>query len=496
MRQNKRMIIALILLISLATGCGKEAVLSDNNETTSVESDGTETSATTEPSIDPGVEAVDLGGREYTILNRQHGDYAFPYAEFQAEEENGDLVNDGVYKRNLAIEDKYKVKLVSVETDDVVGNAKNAVLAGDKTYDLLMPMISDAFSLAVQGCLLNMSDLPHIDLSKPYWMDSIVEASSIGGRNYFLSGDMNASVLNAVGATFFNKDLAALYQINDVYDVVKAGKFTLDKLTEYCRLVYNDLNGNAEYDSEDRYGLDCSTFAWQPLYYGAGMSMISKDKDDIPSLAWDTEKNIDAIAKIVKLLNDKTTTILVNQYSELHAIGLGNATFNIFREDRALFFSEVMYGAMQFRDMKSDFGILPLPKYDEKQEKYASYVHTNQSSAVCVPITNEDIELAGMLLEDMAYQSYLNVRPAFYDVTLKIKFTRDEDTAEIIDMIYENINIDLTLVMNRSGLPIDNTLRTAMLENRTDLASMIASQKSSCEETINSNVKTILALEK
>ena len=496
MRQNERMIIALMLIIGLATGCGAETVLSDNNEATSVESDGAEISGTTEPSIDPGIEAVDLGGREYTILNRQHGEYVFPYAEFKAEEENGDLVNDGVYKRNLAIEDKYKVKLVSIETEDVVGNAKNAVLAGDKTYDLLMPMISDAFSLAVQGCLLNMSDLPHIDLSKPYWMDSIVEASSIGGRNYFLSGDMNVSVLNAVGATFFTKDLAALYQINDVYDVVKAGKFTLDKLTEYCRLVYNDLNGNAEYDSEDRYGLDCSTFAWQPLYYGAGMSMISKDKDDIPSLAWDTEKNIDAIAKIVKLLNDKTTTILVNQYSELHAIGLGNATFNIFREDRALFFSEVMYGAMQFRDMKSDFGILPLPKYDEKQEKYASYVHTNQSSAVCVPITNEDIELAGALLEDMAYQSYLNVRPAFYDVTLKIKFTRDEDTAEIIDMIYENINIDLTLVMNRSGLPIDNTLRTAMLENRTDLASMIASQKSSCEETINSNVKTILALEK
>lgn len=492
MHRKYREITALALLITLIAGCG-DTGLSDNssgepeNPTTSDTIDETGSAV-----LDPGIEAIDCGGREYTILNRKCGEYTFPYSEVLAEEQNGEIINDAVYERNIAIEEKYKLKLVSIESSNLPESAKNAILADDDSYDLLMPMISDAFSLAVQGCLANMSDIPHIDLDKPYWMESMVKGTSVGKKNYLLSGDMNLSVLNAVGATFFNKDLAALYKITDVYDVVKSGKFTIDKMTEYCRLVYNDLNGNAEYDSEDRYGLDCSTFAWQPLYYGAGMSMVSKDENDIPTIAWDTERNIDAIQKIVKLLNDKTTTICVNHYS--FSIGLGEATFNIFREDRALFFSEVMYGAMQFRDMKSDFGILPLPKYDENQEKYASYVHTNNASACCVPITNSDRDLAGRILEDMAYQSYLLVRPAFYDVTLKIKLTRDEDTAEILDMIYDNINLDLTLVMNRSGLPIDNTLRTAMLENRTDLASMIAGQKTSCESIINSNVDAILAL--
>ena len=166
-----------------------------------------------------------------------------------------------------------------------------------------------------------------------------------------------------------------------------------------------------------------------------------------------------------------------------------------FDNGRALFYLTPLSLATTFRETLVDYGILPLPKYDENQDSYYSYVHTNNSSTSCVPITNSDLDLAGRLLEDMAYKSYTTVRPAFYDVALKVKYSRDDESAEMLDIIYDNINIDLTLVMNRSGLTIDNTLRSAMQSGATDLVSLIAGQKSACEAIIDRNVETILNLE-
>ena len=488
-------IFAASLIFTASCAGGKS---SDNNETTTSPETTTGSSEVSETEVPPpDIEAVDCGGRDYVILNRQHGEYSYPFAEILSEEENGDTMNDAVWERNLYIEEKYNLNLVSYEvpTGDQLSTAKQTILSGDSTYDLIMTMISDGFSLAMEGCLTDISSLPHIDLKNPWWVDSMISDTSIGSKNYIICGDINVSVLNAVGATFFNKNLAEELGIGDLYQIVRDYEWTLDKMTELARLASYDVNGNAEVDSGDRFGLDCSTFAWQPLFYGTGSSMITKDENDIPHLSWDTEHNLTALGKIVSLLNERATTICVNHYSEFSS-DLGGATFNLFSNGQALFFSEVMYGAMQLRDMQDDFGILPLPKYDDSQDSYYSYVHTNNSSTSCVPITNSDLDLAGRLLEDMAYKSYTTVRPAFYDVALKVKYSRDDESAEMLDIIYDNINIDLTLVMNRSGLTIDNTLRSAMQSGATDLVSLIAGQKSACEAIIDRNAETILNLEK
>lgn len=113
-------------------------------------------------------------------------------------------------------------------------------------------------------------------------------------------------------------------------------QWTLDKMTELARLASYDVNGNAEVDSGDRFGLDCSTFAWQPLFYGTGSSMITKDENDIPHLSWDSEHNLTALGKIVSLLNERATTICVNHYSEfLSDLGRRDLQF-VFKRSGAL----------------------------------------------------------------------------------------------------------------------------------------------------------------
>ena len=167
----------------------------------------------------------------------------------------------------------------------------------------------------------------------------------------------------------------------------------------------------------------------------------------------------------------------------------------MFTEDRALFWIEIIYGVLQLRDMDTDFGLLPMPKYDDNQKEYTSYIHTGHTSTSCVPVTNPDIDLAGRILTDMAYMSYKTIRPAYYEKTLKGKASRDVESGEMLDIIYSNIRLDLTFAMTASGLPIDDTMRNVVIKNITDIASTIDSKKSSCEKIITKNADKILALD-
>lgn len=92
--------------------------------------------------------------------------------------------------------------------------------------------------------------------------------------------------------------------------------------------------------------------------------------------------------------------------------------------------------------MKDDFGVLPYPKWDDNQDTY--YSRVEGGAQVCiVPITNDKTDIAGAVIESMCSYSYNNVIPAYYEITIKNKYTRDDDSAEMFDLIIENRTYDL-----------------------------------------------------
>lgn len=54
----------------------------------------------------------------------------------------------------------------------------------------------------------------------------------------------------------------------------------------------------------------------------------------------------------------------------------------------------------------------------------------------------QNIPAAAALLEAIAAESMRSVTPAYYDMALKYRYTRDEDSAEMIDLIHDSIYID------------------------------------------------------
>jgi hypothetical protein len=93
--------------------------------------------------------------------------------------------------------------------------------------------------------------------------------------------------------------------------------------------------------------------------------------------------------------------------------------------------------------MENDFGILPPPKFDENQADYYAAVDAWCTSTVSVPITVGDKERTGLILETLAYESRYILLPAYYDINLKTKFARDEESAAMIDIILNNRLYDL-----------------------------------------------------
>ncbi|MBQ7930600.1 MAG: hypothetical protein IJ334_06270, partial [Clostridia bacterium] len=282
---------------------------------------------------------------------------------------------------------------------------RNTITADDDLYDILNIYPNTAFNISVEGLLLNMYNLPGTDITKPYWRTSVMESTSIGGKNYFYVGDLNLAALNSVGVIYFNKRMAEDYQLGDLYDTVRSGNWTFDKLTEYCNGVTSDKNSDQVINEDDIFGLTTNGFAWQPFFAGTDSLIISKDENDIPVLNWDSERNIEVIRGIVEFVNDRESTILTNQYPKLGSIGWGQASINMFRENRALFWIELIYGVLQQRDMDADFGLLPMPKYDEKQERYLTLPETGFSLVFSVPTDAKNPSFSGFMLEALSHAS-------------------------------------------------------------------------------------------
>jgi hypothetical protein len=103
------------------------------------------------------------------------------------------------------------------------------------------------------------------------------------------------------------------------------------------------------------------------------------------------------------------------------------------------------------REMECNFGILPNPKLNEAQSEYYNAVHAWCTTSVSIPIT-ADPERTGIVLEALTAESYYTLRPAYYDISLKNKLMRDDESGEMLDLIFDTRCYDLGHVYNWGGV--------------------------------------------
>ena len=472
-RISALLLAALIFSLTFAAGCGGETPASDETAAaaTTAETESAETDRGDIPDDLP--DDLDFGGEEFTIHVR--GDQN-TYAEFFSEQ-TGDIIDDAIYDRNRAVEERLNVTISVYKGrgwesyNDELKNIRNTIQAGDDSWDIIAGWSARIPILANEGLFRNLYEIPHINLDREWWVQTLREELTVGGKLYFVTGDITLTLLQAAYAIFFFIALAENYSVPDMYKTVADGLWTIDKMRETASLVLEDLNGDNVYDENDLYGLVITGLNNPDCFMqSSGIKMITKDENGYPVLDVEYEKLDTLVGKVYALMYETDGVLSYNAEGGAYTENQNK----IFKSGRALMIpSDLDRARGGFKDMEDDYGIIPYPKYDENQEKYLTRIQ-DALALMCIPITNPKTELAGAMLEAMAAESYRNVTPQYYEIAMKVKYSRDDISSQMLDTIRSGANLNFASIYNESiGSPWF-VMRNLMSTRSKDFASWYA----------------------
>ena len=482
---RKRML-SLILIISLLAGlssCGD----SSTEDTTGTP---TTTSAPEETKRDDLPDDLDFAGAEIKFLCRDSDANSGYRNELDFTEEDGDLVNDAIYKRNIDVQERLNVKFTMQTVNGSWGNrneylglVRDSVLAGDDAYDIVVGYEAYIPTLAVEHLVKNLHDIPYIDFDKPWWNKRLLESNTIGDKCYFVSGDIGLSYTSSIWVIYFNKVMAENLGITDIYQDVLDGRWTKDLYTEYAKLATSDLNGDSQMTIDnDQFGNVGNGL--NP--YFSGIQLTDFDDKHIPSLNFDDQRIYDMVEWLDSFYNKSGYSAPWNELNTSHEVAL-----KIFNDGRALFYYNSIGRMENMRSTSFDFGLVPFYKWDESQEEYYTTMHDGVSM-FCVPITSQNDEAVGATMEALAVEGYYSVLPAYYDVTLQGKYTRDENSNKMLEIIRSSVICTFDMVYNYQLGGVSTFWGTLVSKGTSDFASYYASNKDKWDNAMTSLVNTLL----
>ena len=391
-------------------------------------------------------------GFTFRILDHQNQSYpTIGNFEFYAEGLNGEVVNDAVYARNTAIEERFNVKITEQREHDTTSPLLADIRAGDEAHDLFVILHKFVPQVLFEGCMYDVNTIPYIDLEKPWWSRELGSGMTINGRLYFASGDLLLYEKMRTYCLLFNKQLIVDYKLSDPYDAVFEGKWTLDLLREMMQGVSKDLNGDGQMNPyDDLYGLVFSSMANSyGFLVGADINPVTKNGDKY-ELTLYNDRLVSVLDKMLSLTTD--ATIFFSSGAGLTG-GDWSAHSTAFNSGRALFNSGIISSIKgAATNSEVDFGVLPMPKFDEAQEYYRTSSDREMSGILCVPSIASEPERTGILLEAMAAESHYTTRPAYIESAIKSRYAQDEKCTQVMDIIFDNTFYNLGLFFNLGSM--------------------------------------------
>lgn len=166
---------------------------------------------------------------------------------FYAEEENGEIINDTVYKRNAYVEEKYNIEIGCEESGSVVSTAIKLVESNDNTFDIFSDELKRCLANSTHGIFYNILDIDPIDLSKPWWYNDVAEIMTIKVKLYAAYSDINTQIKERIACEFVNLDIIGDYSLDNPYQLVSEGKWTLDAMNYMSKTVADVLLAMTSY---------------------------------------------------------------------------------------------------------------------------------------------------------------------------------------------------------------------------------------------------------
>lgn len=486
MKKNVSILLVLTMLASM-TACGETTSDAPASEETApavqTEEQAEQPGETEDDRIKPNIPDVTYNGASLRFLSREVIDPVVRfYSEVASSETNGEAMNDATFERTMRMETNYDIKIVNdvLDIETIEQTYSNSYLAGEQNWDVIIPGFGTGTNLMKNGYAADFRDVKYIDIEKPWWDTAVAEAMEIGGALYGAIGAINTWTDSHTYGVTFNKELAVAYQI-DPYEMVRNNTWTIDNFYSIAEKVTTDLDGNGVWDHNDRYGISGTNFGFNLHMISSGAFAIQKDENGYPEMDI-TERFYNVAEKVCNIMTSGNYMRAESLQGLVDDIW-GNGLRGNFRSNGALFLVNGMEEMIIFRDLDTDIGLLPLPKYDETQDRYYHPFSTYWASIIVIPRNSSTTDFTGHMLEAMNADAYYSTSVTYYDVLLAGKSMRDPDSVEMLNIIRSSRTMDTELVYNFIGL---SGIYTQMLDNKSSdiLASSVQRSQKAAEKLI------------
>lgn len=424
MKKSISVFLALLLTFSvlLLSGCGIFSffeVDAEKEETTVPEE--------TEPFEDIPVVEESFGGEIKYFLNDLSGNnYSGAAARIVTakkdliipDDNTGTVISQKTAERNQAVGDALGISVSAEErdSDTLLQELRASVRAGDYYADAVM-FPQDMIGAFVTGdAVINMKSLPGFETDTKYYYQSAVAAGTGGEAVYAVAGpaSLNADGLSCV---YFNKTMVEEAGLESPYDLADRGEWTIDKYLEY-------MNSAAGLSSE-YYGYgaqNTSTYLTDVLFFGCGETLTQSVFGYYPTLTLGSEKTGAVIEKI--------KSVTVNGPKTVSAV----TAIDTFKGGNMLFLLDRLDTMKTLSNSKTDWGILPIPKYDKAQEKYLTLANYEDAMFFGAVATASNYEMSADLIACLNIYSYGEMRSAYVKNAMYY-YLRDNESVRMLDTI-------------------------------------------------------------
>ncbi len=425
---------------------------------------------------------------EWSVAGQTPGMSWVPWEEIDVDMGDGDPINNAIYDRNGVVEETYDVEItkeyLSIDGSPQFGTAFKAnEQSGDQAYQMMTCRTTSITSLVLEGLMYDLNQLENLHTDMPWWNQDSVASYAMGDALYCAAPEMLLRDKGATAAMFYNQKIATDHEITDLYELAESGDWTMDVMIEYSELVTADMNGDDLANSyEDLYGL------WgngrdlpYHLFAGAGMKFAVINEEGYLELKIQEEDSIlvwQDILDMVVYTDFYSSNAMKNSKDE------APEGFDMFVSDGCLFRIDMVKDVLDLRNMESMYGVLPVPKYDSYQDNYSSLVWMHHDSVLSIPGSVTNLEPVSAVLEHMSYISYYDVYPIFYDTIILGKSARDEQSKEMLEVIFQTRSFDPGQYWLTSELHGGDGFLTIFEQNKTNISSLLASLSTKAETAV------------
>ncbi len=425
-----------------------------------------------------------FGGTQFRILNTE--DIYSMHAKIDPEEQNGETLNDAQFLTCRTLEEKLELTLTetNIHLDEIQAHINKILTAGDDVYDIIYMPTQFLNQNVTLGALYNLMDFDEFTFDREWWMQSYNEAITMNGALYAAEGYSHLMAIDSLNIMYCNEDMMENRGLEKPYSLVRNGAWTLDALHTYLKAaasMNSDTTFNWTSGGTALYGISLAD-AYQGIpfmLFGADERMLEM-QDGVLTLTAGDARYFEVVSKLASIL----TKANGNTYYGICNADDGDDGHWIyaFEHERAMFMVTELCKTGRMRDKDYTYGILPLPKFDEAQEKY--YTTTfNRNPLITIPVTAPDTHLAAAAADALTYLSYEMMYPVFRETTLEQKGLRNEESIEMLDLILQNSVPDFSAVYS-IGINYNEQVRLEVQSGSDAVASILEKHRSEMEKAI------------